>query len=155
MRPGVRIGVDVGKVRIGISQSDRDGLIATPVETVLRSADGSDQARVQAIITELGAFEVIVGLPLALSGAHTASTADAITFAEEIAAQGEIPVRLVDERLSTVSAAQSLRTSGKNAKTSRAVIDQVAATIILQHALDSERASGTAPGTQAPSNIGS
>ena len=154
MRSGVRIGIDVGKVRIGVSRSDLDGMLATPVETVARSEDAADRRRIAEIVGELGAFEVIVGLPLALSGAHTASTADAIGFAAALAGETGVPVRLVDERLSTVSAASALRASGRNTKKARPVVDQVAATIILQHALDAERATGRPPGDPVESSIG-
>jgi len=154
VRNGVRVGVDVGKVRIGVSRSDLHGMLATPVETVARSEDAADRRRITEIVGELGAFEVIVGLPLALSGARTASTADAVGFAEALAAEVGIPVRLVDERLSTVSATQALRASGRNTKKARPVVDQVAATIILQHALDAERATGRPPGDTVETSIG-
>ena len=154
MRSGVRLGIDVGKVRIGVSRSDPHGMLATPVETVARSEDAADRRRIAGIVTELGVFEIIVGLPLALSGAHTASTADAVGFAEALGREVEIPVRLVDERLSTVSAHSALRASGRNAKSARPVVDQVAATIILQHALDAERATGHPPGKPIEPNIG-
>ncbi|MFW8745650.1 Holliday junction resolvase RuvX, partial [Mesorhizobium japonicum] len=91
-------------------------------------------------------LEIVVGLPLSLSGGDTPSTADARAFAGELAARTTVPVRLVDERLSTVSAQRELHRSGRSARTSRAVIDQVAAVIILQNALDSERAAGRPPG---------
>ena len=155
MRVGVRLGIDVGKVRIGVSRSDLHGMLATPVETVARSEDASDRLRIGQIATELDVFEIIVGLPLALSGAKTASTDDAIGFAEALEAELGVPVRLVDERLSTVSAHSALRASGKNSKKARPVVDQVAATIILQHALDAERATGLPPGASLEPNIGS
>ncbi|WP_175336268.1 Holliday junction resolvase RuvX [Leifsonia sp. C5G2] len=154
MRSGVRVGIDVGKVRIGVSRSDLHGMLATPVETVARSEDAADRRRIAEIVGELGAFEVIVGLPLALSGARTASTADAIGFAESLASEVDVPVRMVDERLSTVSATSALRASGRNTKKARPVVDQVAATIILQHALDAERATGRPPGDTVESSIG-
>lgn len=148
MRSGVRVGVDVGKVRIGVSRSDNHGMLATPVETIARDLAGlTDLARIRAVVLELDAVEVIVGLPLALSGNVTASTDDAIDFAARLYRILDVPVRLVDERLSTVSAQSALRASGRSTKTHRPVIDQVAATIILQHALDSERASGRPPGS--------
>ena len=137
MRSGVRVGIDVGKVRIGVARSDLHGMLATPVETVARGA--GDLVRLRAILDELEAFEVIVGLPLAMSGQRTASTEDAATFAEQLAAVAGVPVRMVDERLTTVSAGAALRSSGRNSKQGRPVIDQVAAVIILQHALDYER----------------
>jgi putative holliday junction resolvase len=146
VRRGVRLGLDVGKVRIGVAGSDPDGMIATPIATVARGA--GDVAQILAIAAEYAAFELIVGLPLALSGRHTASTDDAVGFATTLAAIGGIPVRMVDERLSTVSAQRGLRESGRTVKRSRSVIDQAAAVIILQQALDFERSGGIPPGTQ-------
>lgn len=147
MRPGVRIGIDVGTVRIGVARSDRDGLLATPVQTVQRTNE-KHVAELVSIITELDAVEVIIGLPLSLSGARTASTEDALIVARELALQIDVPCRLIDERLTTVSAHSALRTAGKKQKQTRTVIDQVAAVMILQHALDSERSSGNLPGIQ-------
>jgi len=144
VRSGVRLGIDVGTVRVGVARSDLHGMLATPVETVARG-DG-DIARIAELIAELDVIEVIVGLPLALSGQRTASTEDATAFAERVATAVEIPVRHVDERLSTVSAQAALRSSGRSSKQGRPVIDQVAAVIILQHALDFERSRDTPPG---------
>ncbi|MCU1533949.1 MAG: Holliday junction resolvase RuvX [Glaciihabitans sp.] len=144
MRPGVRVGVDVGKVRIGVARTDFHGVLATPVETVARG-DG-DVDRILAIVNEFEAFELVVGLPLALSGGHTPSTEDAMGFAQRLARASTVPVRMVDERLTTVSAQAALRASGRNSKASRPVIDQVAAVIIVQHALDFERSAGIPPG---------
>jgi putative Holliday junction resolvase len=153
MRTGVRVGIDVGTVRIGVARSDFHGMLATPVETVARqkgTGAAGDLTRITAIVAELDAVEVIVGLPLALSGRHTASTDDAVTFATALAGAVPVPVRLVDERLSTVSAQAALRTSGRSTRTQRPVVDQVAATIILQHALDTERTSGAPAGAPVP-----
>jgi putative Holliday junction resolvase len=147
MSGGVRIGVDVGTVRVGVARSDPHGMLATPVETVPRAKDGSDIARVLAIADEHEAAAIVVGLPLALSGSRTASTEDAAGFAQRLADATHRPVRMVDERLSTVSAQSALRSSGRTVKNSRSVVDQVAATIILQHALDAERSNGRAQGT--------
>jgi putative Holliday junction resolvase len=144
VRPGVRIGVDVGTVRIGIARSDFHGMLATPVETVHRGT--GDVERILAIAAEVEAIELIVGLPLSLAGTVTASTDDATGFAARLAASTDLPVRLVDERLTTVSAQAALRASGRSSRQSRSVIDQVAAVIIVQHALDFERAAGTPPG---------
>jgi len=144
MRPGVRLGIDVGTARIGIARSDLHGMLATPVETVPRGA--GDIARIRELVSEIDAVEIIVGLPLALSGRETASTGDAKEFAGRLSTACEVPVRLVDERLSTVSANSALRASGRNAKNSRSVVDQVAAVIILQHALDFERSADSPPG---------
>jgi putative Holliday junction resolvase len=147
MRFGVRVGVDVGTARIGVARSDGHGMLATPVETVARDRNGTrDIRRISGIVSELDAMEVIVGLPLALSGNATASTADAVGFAEELAGVLPVPVRLVDERLSTVAAQSALRATGRKTRNQRPVIDQVAAMIILQHALDSERTTGQPAG---------
>lgn len=148
MRPGVRLGVDVGRARVGIARSDRDGLLATPVETIPRADAGRDAfAR---LVAEFEPIEFVVGLPLSMSGGDTPSTTDAREFAAELATWVEVPVRLIDERLSTVSAQRALRDSGRKSKGSRPVIDQVAAVIILQNALDAERSSGRPAGSPVP-----
>jgi putative holliday junction resolvase len=145
MRSGVRVGIDIGTVRIGVARTDRDGYLATPVETVDRGSE-NPIGQLVSVIAELEAIEVIVGLPLSLNGSHTASTEDALVMARELSDNTKVPVRLVDERLTTVSAHSALRASGKKQKQTRSVIDQVAAVMILQHALDSERSSGNLPG---------
>lgn len=153
MRSGIRLGVDVGKARIGVARSDPHGMLATPVETVPRAADGrADMMRIAEIAAEHEAFEAVVGLPLNLRGERTLSTEDAEQFAHRLAAhlaRTGVSVRLVDERLSTVSAQGQLRAAGKRTKQSRTIIDQAAAVVILQHALDIERSSGAAPGYAA------
>jgi putative Holliday junction resolvase len=144
-RPGVRLGVDVGKARIGVARCDRDGLLAVPVETVPR--EGPDPlARITTIAREYDAVEIVVGLPVSLSGGETASTADARGFAERLATASTLPTRLVDERLSTVSAHDALRRSGRSQRGSRSIVDQVAAVVLLQHALDVEKRTGRPAG---------
>lgn len=156
---GVRFGIDVGKVRIGVAQSDPDGLLAMPVETVQRQVDGAVSA-LCARIAEANPSCIYVGLPLSLNGGHTASTEDAIALAREINDATGAHVQLIDERLSTVSAQSALHASGKTTKTSRGVVDQVAAVMILQQALDSERAQGKVAGisldgfSSAPGSVG-
>ncbi|QEO15869.1 Holliday junction resolvase RuvX [Agromyces intestinalis] len=159
MRHGVRLGIDVGRARIGVARSDAGAILAVPVETVARVADGAVQAgadvqRILEIADEHDAFELVVGNPLSLSGQSTASTHDAVAFAGRLAAASDLPVRLVDERLSTVSAQRDLRAAGRPAKRQRSVVDQAAAVIILQHAIDAERASGDAPGRLVPADEG-
>jgi len=145
MRSGVRLGVDAGKARVGVAVCDRDGLLATPVATLSRGDRTVGELR--ELVSEHAAIEVVVGLPLSMRGDDTASTADARMLADQLAAALDIPVRLVDERLSTVSAQRALHQSGRSVKASRPVIDQVAAVIILQNALDFERSAGRPPGT--------
>lgn len=155
MRQGARLGIDVGRARIGVARCDAGGLLAVPVETVQRAADGdADVRRILELADEFGAIELVVGNPLSLSGAATASTEDAIGFAGRLAAGG-VPVRLVDERLSTVSAQQALRATGKSSRSQRPIVDQVAAVIILQHAIDAERALGSEPGRLLTTDEGS
>lgn len=145
MRRGNRIGVDVGRARVGVARCDPDGLLATPIETLTR--DDTTVAALLAHAAELDAIEFIVGLPLSLSGADTPSTTDARDFADQLAAATEVPVRLVDERMSTVTAHRQLQAGGRRSKGSRSIIDQVAAVIILQNALDSERTADRPPGS--------
>ncbi|HET8718114.1 MAG TPA: Holliday junction resolvase RuvX [Nocardioidaceae bacterium] len=145
MRFGPRLGVDVGDVRIGVASSDPSGMLATPVETVARG-DG-DLRRLAALAEELGVIEVVVGLPRSLSGGEGPAAAKVRAFAAQLArAVAPVAVRLCDERLSTVSAEAVLRDQGRKGRKRRAVVDQAAAVVILQHALDTERSSGTAPG---------
>lgn len=144
IRPGVRLGVDVGTARIGVARCDPHAMLATPVETLARGS--GDLERLVELVGEVDAMEVVVGLPIALSGRETASTDDARGFARALARRLTVPVRLVDERLSTVSAQSALHSSGRTTRTSRSVVDQVAAVIILQHALDFERSAQNPPG---------
>lgn len=144
-RRGVRLGIDVGRARVGVARCDPDGLLATPVETVPRDED--TVTRVVALADEHSAFELLVGLPLNLRGEDTASTTDAREFAAALAAASGRSVRLVDERLSTVSAHAVLRDSGRSQRSSRSIVDQVAAVVLLQQALDVEKSTGRPPGT--------
>ncbi|NYJ01575.1 putative Holliday junction resolvase [Nocardioides thalensis] len=148
MRFGVRIGVDPGDARIGVARSDPSGVLATPVETVPRGK--GDLRRLRRIVADEEAVEVVVGLPRSLSGGEGPAAGKAREFAQRLAAKvAPVPVRLTDERLSTVTAETMLRDQRKGAKR-RAVVDQVAAVVILQQALDSERATGRPPGELVP-----
>ena len=160
-RRGVRVGIDVGTVRVGVASSDPSGLLATPVRTVARGEDHADHEDPEApqatgaadlreiaeLVSELGAIEAVVGLPRTLSGEEGAAAQAARTYAGRLAERiAPVPVRLVDERLTTVDAHRSLRESGVGGRRQRAVVDQVAAVLILQAALDAERSSGRPPG---------
>lgn len=145
MRFGVRIGLDPGDARVGVAESDPSGMLATPVETVRRGK--GDLSRIQAIVVERSAIEVVVGLPRSLSGGEGPAAAKVREFARALAeAVQPVPVRLCDERLSTVTAELQLRGQGKKGQKRRTVVDQAAAVVILQNALDTERSSGTVPG---------
>lgn len=131
------MAVDVGTVRVGLAASDPDGTMAFPVGTVQRGADAV--AQVAAIVAERGATSVFVGLPKTLAGGEGASAADARAFAQELAERIDAPIRLVDERFSTSTATGAMRAAGRTAKQQRAVIDQAAAVVILESALDVDR----------------
>jgi putative Holliday junction resolvase len=141
-RAGGRVlGVDVGSVRVGVAMSDATATLASPVETLRREKDGSDLDRLAALVVEHEVSEVVVGEPRHLSGASGASAQDADAYARDLAGRiGNVPVHLIDERLSTVTAASALRASGRDSREQRSVIDQAAAVVILQHFLDSRRA---------------
>lgn len=144
-RHGVRVGVDVGAVRIGVAACDPDGVLATPVQTVPRGR--GDLQRIAEIVAERDAIEVVVGLPRSLSGTEGPAADAARAFACALASTVvPVPVRLVDERLSTVSATRAMRARGVSERSGRATVDQAAAMVILQAALDQERSSGSAPG---------
>ncbi len=145
MRFGVRLGIDPGDARIGVARSDPSGMLATPVETVPRGE--GDLARIAAILEEENAVEVVVGLPRSLSGREGPAAAKAREFADALARRiAPVPVRLCDERLTTVTAESMLRDQGRKGAKRRAVVDQAAAVVILQNALETERARGAAPG---------
>lgn len=143
MRSGRRLGLDPGDARIGVAVSDPSGFLATPLETVA----AGDLARIAALVAEHGPIEVVVGLPRSLSGREGPAAARVRGFARDVARLvAPVPVTLLDERLSTVSAEAMLRDRGKKGKQRRAVVDQAAAVVILQSALDTERHTGRPAG---------
>jgi len=143
--PGVRLGIDPGAARIGVATCDPSGILATPVETVARGTGDLD--RIAALAEELDAALVYVGLPRSLSGGEGPAAGKVRAFASELALRvAPRPVHLVDERMSTVTAEAVLRERGKKGKKRRAVVDQAAAVVILQAAIDSERTLGRPTG---------
>jgi putative Holliday junction resolvase len=147
VRTGRRLAVDVGKVRIGLAISDFHGILASPLQNVARQAEDVDSVRlILEAVAEESILEIYVGLPVSMSGSSSASTADAVALASSLASATEISVRMIDERLTTVSASAALRSSGKNSKDGRKVIDQIAATMILEQAMALEKNSGRVPG---------
>lgn len=145
---GVRLAVDVGSVRIGVARCDQDQIMAMPVATV--NAGSKAITQVIDLIQEFNAEVIYVGKPISLSTNETESTKLAIDFASKLAAVVNFPVRLLDERLTTVSAQTQLHASGKSAKQARGVIDQIAAVILLDHALALEQSTGTLAGEPVP-----
>ncbi|WP_460469037.1 Holliday junction resolvase RuvX [Calidifontibacter terrae] len=144
----MRIGIDVGSVRVGVAISDPDGVLATPETTLPRDAGGgSDVAAVVALVQERAALEVIVGLPRSLDGQERAAADTARSWARALVARmPETGVRMVDERLTTVDAHRALGEAGISTRRRKNVIDSQAAAMILQVALDRERTTGMPPG---------
>ncbi|WBQ08030.1 Holliday junction resolvase RuvX [Kribbella sp. CA-293567] len=149
MRRGVRVALDVGDARIGVASSDPHGILATPVETVKAGAGALE--RIAGLVAELEAFEVVIGLPRSLSGGEGPAAVKIRTTAAQLdellrKVSSTVELRLVDERFTTVTAERMLRERGKKGSKRRAVVDQAAAVVILQHALDFERETGNPPG---------
>ncbi|MET1089347.1 MAG: Holliday junction resolvase RuvX [Arthrobacter sp.] len=159
---GVKLGVDVGTVRVGVAICDRDSILATPYKTLDRNPRKNSDIRVIAnLVEELGAVQVIVGLPRTMKGEEHASARMATEYAGLLAAEFAaralpVPVNLVDERLSSVTAHRNLHEAGMSSRDHRKVVDQVAAAGILQHALDMQKARGADVGRRvtAPSPSG-
>lgn len=145
VRPGVRLAVDVGSVRIGVARSDAGGILATPL-TVIRRGRGDLDALAE-LAAHAGPVEVIAGLPTSLSGRESHAAKSARDFAAALADRiAPIPVRLVDERFTTSTAHAALRLGGKDSRARRQVVDAAAAAVLLQAALDTERGTGYPPG---------
>ncbi|NLI03833.1 MAG: Holliday junction resolvase RuvX [Actinomycetaceae bacterium] len=145
MRPGARVGVDVGGARVGVAYCDNNGILASPFATLKRNVN--DLSGVAELVDTLQAIEVIVGLPLNMDGTEGKSAKEARRWARRLARWIDpIPVRLVDERLTTVSAHRVLHEAGRKEISHRDVVDQASAVIILDNALDYERNTGSPPG---------
>jgi putative Holliday junction resolvase len=151
MRRGVRLGVDVGEVRVGVARCDPGGVLATPVATLPRDAQTLE--RIADLAQDNDAIEIVVGLPRSLKGHVGPAARLTLEFAEALSTaladrRRAVSVRLIDERLTTVSAQRVLRERGRTRAKQRAVVDQAAAVVILQHALDTERSTGLPPGQE-------
>ena len=147
MERGSRLAIDVGTVRIGLAVSDPDSIVSTPLPALVRSKLLVESLKeILSLISENGVIEVYVGDPLSLSGVETASTQDARKFALQLAELTSVPVRLVDERLTTVTASAKLRLNGKNAKAAKSLIDSASAVEILEQALNVSKQSGRPAG---------
>jgi putative Holliday junction resolvase len=144
MRQGVRLAFDWGDVRIGLAACDPEGLLAYPLTTV--PASGDEVAKLAAMVAEYEPIEVLVGFPRSLSGGEGPAAAKARERAVRLARAVHVPVRLVDERLTTVTASRRLSEGGKRAKEQRKLIDAAAAVSILEHALAFEQSQGKPPG---------
>lgn len=144
-RSGVRVGVDVGDVRVGVARTDPAGILATPLETITGQMPQSIDELTSLIEFE-NPLEVIVGLPRSLSGSEGRAAQKTRAYASALAEKINVPVRVIDERLTTVSAHQAMHTSGRPGRKHRRVVDQVAAVMILQQALEIERSTHMPPG---------
>lgn len=144
-RFGVRLAIDLGSARIGVARSDRDGLLASPLATIQRGDGDLDALADLAAADDV--IEVVVGLPIGLSGREGRAAGEARTFAIRLAGRvAPVPVRLVDERFTTVIAHDALRRGGSDARARRPRVDQAAAALLLQGALDMERSTGQPAG---------
>jgi putative Holliday junction resolvase len=143
-RRGVRVGLDWGDARIGVARCDPDGILATPYATV--AAGEREVADLLAVLAELEPLEVVVGLPTTLAGTEGPATRKVREHAGRLAAATAVPVRLVDERLTTVEVSRRMREGGRRARDQRSVIDAAAAAAILEHALSVERSRDQPPG---------
>ncbi|WP_433826172.1 Holliday junction resolvase RuvX [Actinoplanes sp. CA-015351] len=143
---GVRLGVDVGQVRVGVARCDPDGILASPVKTVARDqvtgADGvpADMRELAGLIEEFEAIEIVVGLPIALNGREGVAAGHIRAYTDRLGAViAPVPIVFTDERMSTVVASRRLSERGVKGRRQRAVVDQAAAVEILQGWLDARR----------------
>lgn len=141
MKTGRRIAFDYGQVRIGVAASDSSGLIASPIATLI-TTDENLEDQLRSLIAEYEPIYLVVGEPKHLSGASNPSLLAAREFADLLRSISDIPIYFIDERLSTVSAARTLRNLGYSAKESKGRIDAMAAAAILESALERERIAG-------------
>ena len=147
MDRGSRLAIDVGTVRIGLAVSDPDSILSTPLPALIRSKLLTETLQeILSLISDSGVVEVYIGDPLSLSGSETESTKDARQFANQLAELTSVPVRLVDERLTTVTASSKLRLNGLNAKAAKDLIDSASAVEILEQALNVSKKSGKPAG---------
>ena len=130
------LGVDFGRARIGVAVSDELGMLAHPVETV-PATNGNPVTRIAEIAREKNAGCIVVGIPRHMNGDMGASAEEALAFAEKLRRAADCTVVTQDERLSTVAANRALQSSGQKTRHTRAIVDQVAAQMILQTYLDS------------------
>jgi len=155
-RRGVRLALDWGKARVGVAACDADGLLCYPVETVPIQAakaaktgpaiDAAAMGRIDELIGEYEPIELVLGWPIDLRGEHGPAVEYLANVAAELSRQTSMPIRLVDERMTTAQASRQLAASGKSARQRRSVIDQAAAVGILEQAVERERRTGAPAG---------
>jgi putative Holliday junction resolvase len=138
MQRGRRIAFDYGDVRIGVAASDPDSILSSPL-TTLRATDRNLSNQISQIITEIEPVVIYVGRPSLLSGNDGVATEKATEFVALLRTITKVPIELIDERMSTISAARNLREAGRSAKESKDAIDMAAAVAILEFAIDIEK----------------
>lgn len=143
----MRLAVDLGRVRIGVARCDAGATLAVPVTTVPRGE--GDIAALCRLVEEWEPIEILIGLPVTLAGVEGQAAADVRAWAADMrAAAPDVAVRLVDERLTTAAATKAMRDSGRSTRQARPVIDQAAAVMLLDDALEYERRTGRPAGEQ-------
>jgi putative Holliday junction resolvase len=138
MKRGRRIAFDYGDVRIGVAASDADSILVSPI-TILSTSSKKLLKEISAIFEEISPIEIYVGRPTNLSGLDGSATSKAIDFSKELESITQIPVKLIDERMSTVSASKMLREAGKDSRQAKSMIDMAAAVAILEFAISVEK----------------
>ena len=138
MQRGRRIAFDYGDVRIGVAVSDDDSILSSPL-TTLKSSDKALLQSISTIFEEIEPVQIFVGKPALLSGADGSASEKAVAFAKQLAELTQIEIVMIDERMSTVSAARNLREAGKNAKDSKSSIDMAAAVAILDFGIELQK----------------
>lgn len=151
VRTGAVVGLDLGSRRVGVAVSDRAATLALPHSVLERSGDEArDRAALVRVVEEVDAVRVVIGLPLSLDGSDGPAARAVRAQADELARQLSVPVELADERFSSVEANRSLDRAGVGGRRRRQVVDEVAASVLLQSWLD-RRAARSAVGTESPS----
>ena len=132
------LALDVGDKRIGVAVSDPLGILASPLTVVERKSDASSIDAILEVLSREEAGEIVVGLPISLSGGHSAQTLSVAAFVRKLEERSPVPVATADERYSTVEAERLLSQSKPTRSRSRGEIDAAAAAVILQTYLDSQ-----------------
>ena len=146
MRTGVRLAIDLGSVRVGIAKSDPQGILASPLRVEPFTDDETVIAAISALAHDYECLEVIVGLPVSLSGDEALAASAVREFAQKLAGHIAVPVRLIDERMTTAAARKQLQSAGYSTRTDKHLIDAAAAVILLEDALEAERRQGQPTG---------
>ena len=138
MKRGRRIAFDYGDVRIGVAVSDSDSILSSPL-TTLKATDRNLNQLISQIFSEIDPVAIYVGRPALLSGKDGSASEKASEFVAQLATITTVPIEMIDERMSTISAARNLRDAGRNAKKSKESIDMAAAVAILDFAIEIEK----------------